>query len=128
MMSEYLCNCGRTHGNTQDQLLCNHFPAWRNLEAEIKRLRELIIANKYLDDGIEAAKAKNWRLMMGKNYPRLGRTQALKYPQGICVNCGGNESELKLHIQYNYMRGDDDVITCHKQCKESALKALEVKP
>lgn len=37
-------------------------------------------------------------------------------PQGICLVCGGNKADARVHVATNNFRGDDEVIKAHSTC------------
>lgn len=49
-------------------------------------------------------------------YPRIGETIDLYKKRGICRLCGENKSDMRIDIQINNFRGDDEVFTVHKKC------------
>ena len=63
---------------------------------------------------------------MGKQYPRIGRTDNhLKNTSAIC-HCG-EVGKYKVHIEYTFMRGEDEVIwACqhHKKDTDYLVNAL----
>ena len=41
---------------------------------------------------------------MAKKYPVIGQTYKV-HPQGKCKICGGNKSDFRVDVQFNYFRG-----------------------
>ena len=48
-------------------------------------------------------------------YPRIGRIDKVR-AQGLCRVCYEPKSDRRVHIEYTYMRGDDDVFKAHAEC------------
>lgn len=57
--------------------------------------------------------------MANKKYPRIGRISWIDYPKGRCLFCNGNEADTRIDVEFNCMRGDDDVYKVHRSCIEN---------
>lgn len=52
--------------------------------------------------------------MANKTYPRVGSKQKAK--GGQCKICGKQNADLRVDVQFNVFRGDDEVYKVHKSC------------
>jgi hypothetical protein len=58
--------------------------------------------------------------MAKRQYPRIGKIEKVK-PQGLCFLCdtvmlNGKRPEKRIHVEYDYFRGNDDVFKAHGEC------------
>ena len=53
-----------------------------------------------------------------KDYPRIGRID--RHNKNICAKCRcGELGTAKVHVEYTYMRGEDEVVwACEKHKKD----------
>lgn len=52
---------------------------------------------------------------MADKYPRVGSIDSVR-PQGLCRVCHEPKSDKRIHVQFNCMRGDDEVYKAHAEC------------
>lgn len=43
-------------------------------------------------------------------------TRTKKNPGGKCALCGSEQADMRLDIQINEFRGDDDIVNVHQAC------------
>ena len=53
---------------------------------------------------------------MSNKYPKIGECSVKSKYKGKCYICDGIKSEMRVDIQVNCFRGDDVVISVHKEC------------
>lgn len=55
---------------------------------------------------------------MARSYPYISEKLKLRGKQasGLCVFCGQPRSDMRLVVQVNWFRGDDEVFKVHGDC------------
>ena len=57
-------------------------------------------------------------------YPRIGRIRRV-YPMGLCYVCKQPKSDMRVDVEFDYMRGNDDTYKVHRHCLTAFLEQHE---
>jgi len=61
-----------------------------------------------------------------KDYPRIGSKQKHNL-KNRCAVCGGLKPDLRIDVEVNNFRGDDDVYLIHTECFDDLKKKVGIK-
>lgn len=51
-----------------------------------------------------------------KRYPVIGEISEMNYPKGKCKICQQLKSDIRIDVETDCMRGNDEVFTVHRKC------------